>query len=228
MDWAIPAALSVFLTLITTSVLAVQLRILGRGTYAQVTSASRPAGVVPLGRWRIPAMLFGALVLVCSLGVPFGVLARPPACPCRLQASSCQRPRSSNSVWTAASGMTVPWSWPCHRMAQATPHRSQVSAMFRSDAPFRGRSPASAWWFLPAALPGCTRRDRPVSVIWCCSSPGHQGTGAWPDLAILGGGSPWFGRGPQPTFRGVTFPVRPAWWQRGSWFSCCAYGSWQL
>ena len=110
MDWAIPASLSVFLTLITLAVLAAQLRILGRGTYAQVAGTTRPAPPVPVGRWRIPAMAFGFLVLLCALGVPVGVLAFQAA---RLRAAdagtflSQQLPYIVNSLSIAATGATL-------------------------------------------------------------------------------------------------------------------------
>ncbi len=110
MDWTIPASLSVFLTLITVAVLVAQLRILGRGTYAQVAGATRPASPVPMGRWRIPAMAFGFLVLLCAIGVPVVVLAFQAA---RLRAAdmatflSQQIPHIFNSLSTAAIGATL-------------------------------------------------------------------------------------------------------------------------
>jgi iron(III) transport system permease protein len=110
MEWAIPASLSVFLTLITLGLLAIQLRILGRGAYAQVMGATRPAPPVPAGRWRIPAMAFGFVVLLCALGVPVGVLAFQVS---RLSPGvawaflSQQVPYIANSLLTAASGASV-------------------------------------------------------------------------------------------------------------------------
>lgn len=110
MDWTIPASLSVFLTLITLGVLAIQLRIMGRGTYAQVMGAARPAPPVPVGRWRIPAMVFGFAVLFCALGVPVGVLAHQVS---RLTGGAAwaflaqQVPYVANSLLTAASGASI-------------------------------------------------------------------------------------------------------------------------
>ncbi len=110
MDWTIPSSLSLFLTLITLAVLAIQLRILGHGTYAQVMGASRPAPPVPVGRWRIPAMAFGFVILLCALGVPMGVLAYQAS---RLTASAAwpfiaqQVPYIANSLLTAAAGASV-------------------------------------------------------------------------------------------------------------------------
>jgi iron(III) transport system permease protein len=110
MDWAIPAGLSILLTLITVAVLGIQLRILGRGAYAQIASASRPARPVPVGRWRVPAMLYGFLVLLCALGLPLGVLAYQAS---RLSGADAraflaqQAPFIINSVWTAVSGATA-------------------------------------------------------------------------------------------------------------------------
>lgn len=110
MDWTIPSSLSLFLTLITLAVLAIQLRILGHGTYAQVMGASRPAPPVPVGRWRIPAMAFGFVILLCALGVPMGVLVYQAS---RLSASAAwpfiaqQVPYIANSLLTAATGASV-------------------------------------------------------------------------------------------------------------------------
>jgi len=110
MDWAIPASLSIFLTLITLAVLVAELRILGRGTYAQVTGTSRPAPPVPLGPWRIPAMAFGSVVLLGALGVPVGVLAFQAS---RLTPSAAwaflarQVPYITNSLLTASAGASV-------------------------------------------------------------------------------------------------------------------------
>ena len=110
MDWAIPAGLSVFLTLITLAVLAAQLRILGRGAYAQVAGTTRPAPPVSVGRWRIPAMAYGFVVLLCALGVPVGVLAYQAS---RLAPGAAwaflaqQVPYIANSLLTAASGASI-------------------------------------------------------------------------------------------------------------------------
>ncbi len=110
MDWTIPASLSVFLTLITLGVLVIQLRIMGRGAYAQVMGAARPAPPVPVGRWRIPALVFGFVVLCCALGVPVGVLAHQVS---RLTRGAAwaflaqQVPYVANSLLTAASGASI-------------------------------------------------------------------------------------------------------------------------
>ena len=110
MDWTIPASLSVFLTLITLGVLVIQLRIMGRGAYAQVMGAARPAPPVPVGRWRIPALVFGFAVLCCALGVPVGVLAHQVS---RLTRGAAwaflaqQVPYVANSLLTAASGASI-------------------------------------------------------------------------------------------------------------------------
>ncbi len=110
MEWALPAGLSVLLTLITGAVLGIQLWILGRGTYAQVAGTTRPAPLVGVGRWRIPAMLYGFLVLLCALGLPVGVLAyqasRVPAGAAWIFLAQ-QAVFIANSVWTAVSGATV-------------------------------------------------------------------------------------------------------------------------
>jgi iron(III) transport system permease protein len=220
MDWAIPAALSVFLTLITTSVLAVQLRILGRGTYAQVTSASRPAGAVPLGRWRIPATLFGVVVLLCSLGTPIGVLAFQAS---RLSASairavlSQQAPFIGNSVWTAASGATlamvlalvIGWLQSRRRIGRG------VSAMFQIGYAIPGTVLGLGMvGFFQTAFPWLY--GSPLVLILgylvLFVTPAIQGTGAAlaqisPSLEEAARG---LGRGPLATFRRVTFPlVRP-------------------
>ncbi len=110
MDWTIPASLSVFLTLITLGVLVIQLRIMGRGTYAQVVGAVRPTPPVPVGRWRVPALVFGSAVLFCALGVPVGVLVQQVS---RLTRGAAwaflaqQVPYVANSLLTAASGASI-------------------------------------------------------------------------------------------------------------------------
>jgi iron(III) transport system permease protein len=217
MDWAIPAALSVFLTLITMSVLAVQLRILGRGTYAQVTSASRPAGGVPLGRWRIPAILFGVVVLACSLGVPFGVLALQVS---RLSVSAAsaflsqQAPFIGNSVWTAASGATVAMLLALVIGRLQARHRigCGVSAMLQVGYAIPGTVLGLGMvGFFQAALPWLY--GSPIVLILgylvLYVTPAIQGTGAAlaqisPSLEEAARG---LGRGPLATFRNVTFPL---------------------
>ncbi|HSC70984.1 MAG TPA: iron ABC transporter permease, partial [Candidatus Methylomirabilis sp.] len=110
MDWAIPSSLSIFLTLITLAVLAIQLRILGHGAYAQVVGSVRPSPPVTVGRWRVPAMVFGFIVLLCALGVPVGVLVYQTS---HLTPGvawpflSRQVPYIANSLLTAAAGASV-------------------------------------------------------------------------------------------------------------------------
>jgi iron(III) transport system permease protein len=220
MDWTIPAGLSVFLALITTAVLAIQLRFLGRGRYAQVTSASRPAGAVPLGRWRIPAMLFVILVLLCSLGMPLGVLAFRAS---RLSVSAAsaflsqQASFIGNSVWTAASGATVAmvlalvigWLQARHRIGRGVPAMFQVGYAIPGTVLGLGMV-----GFFQAVLPWLY--GSPIVLILgylvLFVTPAIQGTGAAlaqisPSLEEAARG---LGRGPLATFREVTFPlVRP-------------------
>jgi iron(III) transport system permease protein len=217
MDWAIPAGLAVLLTLITTAVLALQVRFLGRRTYAQVTSASRPAGVVPLGSWRIPAMLFGVVVLSCSLGLPVGVLAFQAS---RLSVSAAsaflsqQAPFIGNSAWTAASGATAAMilALVIGRLQSRRRIGRGVSAMFQVGYAIPGTVLGLGMvGFFQAALPWLY--GSPVVLVFgylvLFVAPAIQGTGAAlaqisPSLEEAARG---LGRGPLATFREVTFPL---------------------
>ncbi len=226
MDWTIPASLSVFLTLITTAVLAIQLWILGGGTYAQVTSASRPARPVPVGRWRIPAMLFGFLVLLCALGVPLGVLAYQASrlsVPAAWSFLSQQSSFIRNSVWTAASGATVAiflalvigWFQARRRIGRG------VSIMFQIGYAIPGTVLGLGMvGFFQVALPWVY--GSPIVLVLgylvLFVTPALQGAGAAlaQISASLEDAARGLGRGPLGTFWEVTFPlVRPG--LVGSW-----------
>ena len=70
------AVLALVLVALTAVVLVVELRLRGRGRYGAVGPGSaRPAAVVPLGRWRWPALAFCAGVVGLALGAPVAVLA---------------------------------------------------------------------------------------------------------------------------------------------------------
>lgn len=110
MDWALPAGLSLLLTLITALALLAQLRILGRAGYAQIAGSGKPARPVSLGRWRPAALLFVSLLLGAALAVPLAVLGAQAA---RLGAAGClallleQGQFILNSLWTAVVGATL-------------------------------------------------------------------------------------------------------------------------
>ncbi|HEV2745256.1 MAG TPA: iron ABC transporter permease, partial [Rubrobacter sp.] len=69
-----PAAiLALMLVALTIAVLLIEGRTRGRARY-HGNAASRPAGTVALGRWRLPALLFCGGVVLFALVAPVGVL----------------------------------------------------------------------------------------------------------------------------------------------------------
>ncbi|MGH7363437.1 MAG: ABC transporter permease, partial [Candidatus Methylomirabilales bacterium] len=110
LDWSVPAGLSLILTGITLLVLALQRHLLGRAGYVQIGSGARPPRPVPLGRARLPALVFAVLTLTAAFLLPIAVLAiqaarmRPAALAAFLWA---QTPYFVNSLWTAAGGATA-------------------------------------------------------------------------------------------------------------------------
>jgi iron(III) transport system permease protein len=75
-DRSIAATLSVGLIALAVGLLWMESRTRGRAAYHRVTGGSpRPAGRIPLGRWRWAAFAFCALVVLVSLALPIGVLA---------------------------------------------------------------------------------------------------------------------------------------------------------
>ncbi len=220
MDWTIPASLSVLLTFITVTVLAIQLRILGHGTYAQVTGATRPARPVLVGRWRVPALLFSFLVLLSALGVPLGVLAYQAS---RLPVAagwaflSQQTPFIRNSVWTAASGATVAiilaliigWLQARRRLGRGVSTLFQIG--YAIPGTVLGLGMVGAFQMALPWLYG-TPIVLVLGYLVLFATPALQGVGA--ALAQISGSleeaARGLGRGPLATFREVTFPlVRP-------------------
>jgi iron(III) transport system permease protein len=67
------AVLALVLVALTAVILALELRARGRGRLHRV-GAPRPAPPIPLGRWRLPALLFCATVVGIALVVPLAVL----------------------------------------------------------------------------------------------------------------------------------------------------------
>jgi iron(III) transport system permease protein len=110
LDWSVPAGLSLILTGITLLVLLLQRRLLGRAAYVQIGSAARPPRPLPLGRARLPAIIFAVSVLTAAFLLPLTVLAiqaarmRPVALAAFLWA---QAPYFFNSLWTATGGATT-------------------------------------------------------------------------------------------------------------------------
>jgi iron(III) transport system permease protein len=110
MDWALPAALSVLLTLITIAVLLMQMQALGSRSYAQITSAARPWRPVPLGAWRWPAFLWAAGVLTAALVVPvltLGLRAGELGLIGLVSLLAAEAGPVVNSLWTAVAGATL-------------------------------------------------------------------------------------------------------------------------
>lgn len=69
------AALGVLLVVLMLGVLALERRVRGRSAFHRIApGAARPASIVPLGRWRLPAIGFCVLVVALALALPAGVL----------------------------------------------------------------------------------------------------------------------------------------------------------
>src|SRR5213079_1374017 len=70
------AALSLPLLLITVLLLRAQSAIMGRRGYSIIGGKSTGTRLIRLGRWKAPALALFALVLGCSIILPYGVLLR--------------------------------------------------------------------------------------------------------------------------------------------------------
>jgi iron(III) transport system permease protein len=70
------AAFSLPLLLATALLLSVQKRLLGRRGYAAVGGKGGLRRVIPLGRWRWPALLGCLIVMACAIFLPYGILAK--------------------------------------------------------------------------------------------------------------------------------------------------------
>jgi len=68
------AAAAVPLLAVTVLLLQVQQRLLGRRGYAVVGGKAGQPDVVPLGRWRIPALLFALAIVTVSVLMPYAAL----------------------------------------------------------------------------------------------------------------------------------------------------------
>jgi len=70
------AAASLPLLPITVALLRAQTLILGRRGYAVISGKSGGRQLIRLGAWKVPALALFALVLGCSIALPYGVLLR--------------------------------------------------------------------------------------------------------------------------------------------------------
>ena len=70
------AAFSVPLLLSTALLLFVQKKLLGRRGYASIGGKGAQRRLIPLGRWRYPALLCCLAVLACAVFLPYGILAK--------------------------------------------------------------------------------------------------------------------------------------------------------
>ena len=70
------AAFSVPLLLSTALLLLVQKKLLGRRGYASVGGKGAQRRLIPLGRWRYPALLGCLAVLACAVFLPYGILTK--------------------------------------------------------------------------------------------------------------------------------------------------------
>ncbi|HEX6792655.1 MAG TPA: iron ABC transporter permease [Casimicrobiaceae bacterium] len=73
---ALAAAVSLPLLLISVILLRAQALIMGRRGYAVVGGKTSRARLVPLGHWKLAALALFAIVLSCSIVLPYGVLLR--------------------------------------------------------------------------------------------------------------------------------------------------------
>jgi iron(III) transport system permease protein len=70
------AAVSMPLLVATALLLVLQRRLLGRRGYGAVGGKGGVRRRIPLGGWRYPAVLLCALVIVCAVVLPYGILAK--------------------------------------------------------------------------------------------------------------------------------------------------------
>jgi iron(III) transport system permease protein len=70
------AAFSLPLFLATALLLGAQKRLLGRRGYAAVGGKGVARRVIPLGRWRLPALVACLTVMACAIFLPYGILAK--------------------------------------------------------------------------------------------------------------------------------------------------------
>ncbi len=75
LDRSAAAVLAMMLVMLTFVILMTEYRMRGRALYYRSSSGSRrPPTVVPLGKWRLPALIFVSLVSLMALGVPLTVI----------------------------------------------------------------------------------------------------------------------------------------------------------
>jgi iron(III) transport system permease protein len=72
----VAAALSVPLLLATALLLLIEKQLLGRRGYASVGGKGAQRRRIPLGPWRLPALVGCLAVLACTVFLPYGILAR--------------------------------------------------------------------------------------------------------------------------------------------------------
>ncbi len=70
------AAAAVPLLLVTLLVLYLQRRLLGRRSFVVIGGKNSPARAIPLGRWRVPALLFCLIVLSAPVFLPYFALLK--------------------------------------------------------------------------------------------------------------------------------------------------------
>lgn len=128
-DRSTAAVLALMLVVLTSAIVALELRSRGRATYHRLhAGGSRVAAPVPLGRWRWPAVGAVVALIVVALGVPVGVttmwLVRGIAIgePMRLTFEL-----AGNSLWAATLGtiVVVAAAWPVALLTAR--HRTRTS-----------------------------------------------------------------------------------------------------
>ncbi len=102
------AILSAILILLTAVVLIAQRKSLGRRSFVQRRSGTRPPTIYPLGRWKVPALCCSYLVLSGSVFLPVALLLYQTGSPLNLLRTLIAGHRYLwNSLWTATVAATA-------------------------------------------------------------------------------------------------------------------------
>ncbi|HVS13802.1 MAG TPA: iron ABC transporter permease [Thermoanaerobaculia bacterium] len=158
LDRGTAAVLATVLVALSFGILLLETRLLGRLPPRAARSA-RPAPVLPLGRWRLPALGFAGGLAVVTLGVPLGVIVTwgvRALWAGRALGSVHQAALSSLGVSLCAAGAAVALALPAAAWASSHPSRPArtVETLSRSGFALPGIVVALALVFLTTrALP---------------------------------------------------------------------------
>ncbi len=136
LDRSTAAVLGVMLVALTITVLVLELRSRGKTTYHRLhAGGGRRAAMVPLGRWKWPAVAACVVLVVVALGIPVGVIVYwlvrgiQAGEPVRLTVDL-----ASNSLWAALLGtiVVVLAAWPVALLAAR--HRTRTARFVEVSA----------------------------------------------------------------------------------------------